>query len=356
MSRCCSTACLAIDAHFDARVARQELDSYRKNGPGVTTTMLRDGLTELGLLTGTLLDVGAGIGALTFELLGRGVERAVSVDASQAFVAAGRQESVLRNQAGLIDWVHGDFVALADTLAAAELVTLDRVVCCYPDYEPLLARAASHARRALALSYPRDVWYVRMVMAVENLVRAVRGSEFRVVVHPAREMEQLVFRHGFALARRSATWVWCADVYTAGSKESGPARKGSHDELRRGGRTMSKPGLGAVLGAVLGLLDGLSAFFYPEVASMMMQIVIGSTIKGLVTGLLAGWFARKLQSLPLGIVFGLGVGLFLSYLVAAMPDPKGNHYYFEIMLPGAILGAIVGFATQRYGAAKERTT
>ena len=115
---------------------------------------------------------------------------------------------------------------------------------------------------------------------------------------------------------------------------------------------MSKPGLGAVLGAVLGLLDGLSAFFYPEVAAMMVQIVIGSTIKGLVTGVLAGWFARKLQSLPLGIVFGLGVGLLLSYLVAAMPDPQGKHYYFEIMLPGGILGAIVGFATQRYGAAK----
>jgi hypothetical protein len=118
---------------------------------------------------------------------------------------------------------------------------------------------------------------------------------------------------------------------------------------------MSKPGLGAVLGAVLGLLDGLSAFFYPEVAAMMVQIVIGSTIKGLVTGVLAGWFARKLQSLPLGIAFGLGVGLLLSYLVAAMPDPQGKHYYFEIMLPGGILGAIVGFATQRYGVAKERT-
>ena len=118
---------------------------------------------------------------------------------------------------------------------------------------------------------------------------------------------------------------------------------------------MSKPGLGAVLGAVLGLLDGLSAFLYPEVAAMMVQIVIGSTIKGLVTGVLAGWFARKLQSLPLGIVFGLGVGLLLSYLVAAMPDPQGTHYYFEIMLPGGILGAIVGFATQRYGAVKART-
>jgi hypothetical protein len=41
--------------------------------------------------------------------------------------------------------------------------------------------------------------------------------------------------------------------------------------------------------------------------------------------------------------------LLLSFLVAAVPDPQGRHHYLEIMLPGAVLGAIVGFATQRFG-------
>jgi hypothetical protein len=112
---------------------------------------------------------------------------------------------------------------------------------------------------------------------------------------------------------------------------------------------MSKPALGAVLGTVLGLLDGLSALLYPEAAAMLVQIVIGSTIKGLLTGLLAGIFARRMESLPLGILFALAVGLGLSFLAAATPDPEGRHHYFEIMLPGGILGAVVGFATQRYG-------
>ena len=112
---------------------------------------------------------------------------------------------------------------------------------------------------------------------------------------------------------------------------------------------MSKPLLGLLLGAALGLLDGLSAFLSPEAAPMMAQIVVGSTIKGLVTGGLAGLFARRMRSLPLGIGFALIVGLILSYLAATTPDPLGNHHYFEIMLPGALLAAIVGFATQRYG-------
>ena len=83
---------------------------------------------------------------------------------------------------------------------------------------------------------------------------------------------------------------------------------------------------------------------------MLAGIVVGSTFKGLVAGLLIGWFARKVNSLPLGILFGTAIGLLLAYLVAAMPSETGKHYYFAIMLPGALVGAIVGYATQRYTA------
>src|SRR6185295_20005871 len=114
-----------------------------------------------------------------------------------------------------------------------------------------------------------------------------------------------------------------------------------------GGKRMNKPLFGLVLGAVLGMLDGLTAWFTPEVRAQMVGIVVGSTFKGLVAGFLTGWFAKKVNSLPLGILFGLGVGLLLAFAVAAMPSETGKHYYFEIMLPGAILGLIVGFATQK---------
>jgi hypothetical protein len=107
---------------------------------------------------------------------------------------------------------------------------------------------------------------------------------------------------------------------------------------------MNKPLFGLLLGGFLGIFDGLTAWFYPEARPQIIQIVIGSTIKGLITGIAIGYFARKVNSLALGILFGLGVGLLLAFAVAAM---QGEHY-FEIMLPGSILGAVVGFATQRY--------
>ena len=108
---------------------------------------------------------------------------------------------------------------------------------------------------------------------------------------------------------------------------------------------MNKPLLGLLLGGVLGIFDGLTAWFTPEVRAQILQIVIGSTMKGIIAGVLIGFFARKVNSLALGILFGLAVGLLLAFGVAHMQ----GKYYFEIMLHGGTLGLMVGYATQRFG-------
>jgi hypothetical protein len=112
---------------------------------------------------------------------------------------------------------------------------------------------------------------------------------------------------------------------------------------------MGKPLLGLILGGILGAFDGLTALISaghdPEVRDGIVGIVIGSTFKGLVAGVLIGLFARKVRSLPACLVFGLVVGAFFAALIAIM----GGKYYLEIILPGSIVGLIVGFATQKYG-------
>ena len=110
---------------------------------------------------------------------------------------------------------------------------------------------------------------------------------------------------------------------------------------------MNKIVLGLLLGAVLGAVDGLSAWFTPAVRAQLVGIVIGSTAKGVIAGIAIGFFARKVHSLALGILFGLAVGFVLAFIVAQLQ----HGYYLEIILPGSIVGIIVGYATQRYGAA-----
>jgi len=113
---------------------------------------------------------------------------------------------------------------------------------------------------------------------------------------------------------------------------------------------MNKPVFGLVLGGILGIFDGLSALVSsPEVSSQIAGIVIGSTFKGLIAGVLIGWFAKKVDSLPLGVAFGLIVGAALALPIAIMNSNALHHnYYWQIMLPGSVVGLIVGYATQRY--------
>ena len=112
---------------------------------------------------------------------------------------------------------------------------------------------------------------------------------------------------------------------------------------------MNKPLLGLLVGTILGALDGATAWFTPAVRDEISGILIGSSFKGMIVGLLSGWFALKVQSVSKGVAFGCAVGLFFAYLVAAMPQPDGSHYYLEIMLPGFVVGGIIGFLTQVKG-------
>jgi hypothetical protein len=103
---------------------------------------------------------------------------------------------------------------------------------------------------------------------------------------------------------------------------------------------------------LLGAIDGATAWFTPAVRAQLAGSIVGSTVKGLIAGVAAGIFARKVNSVPLGILFGVAVGFGLAFLVAYLQ----HGYYLEIILPGSIVGMIVGYATQRYGASPAPAT
>jgi peptidoglycan/LPS O-acetylase OafA/YrhL len=104
-------------------------------------------------------------------------------------------------------------------------------------------------------------------------------------------------------------------------------------------------------GAVLGFIDGASAAFTPAARPLIVSIMVASTIKGLLTGVAAGWVARRTNSMAYAVLVGFAVGFALSFAAAAVsPDTAGHYHYFEIILPGAIVGLIAGLLSQRYGA------
>ena len=211
MTGCCAFV-ESVDQQFTSKKSAQELERYRRKGAGPTTRLLIEGISQAGIADGTLLDVGAGVGALTFELLQRGIRRAVIVEASAAYSAAASDEATRRGYTSHVDFVDGDFLEVAGAVPAASIVALDRVVCCYPLYEALLGEALRHADRGFAFSYPRDRWYVRAAIRLENALRHRRNS-FRAFVHPATRMRDVITAAGFELVSQKRTLVWSADVF-----------------------------------------------------------------------------------------------------------------------------------------------
>ncbi len=212
---CCSGCAGYAEAErqFGPAVAARDLERYRRKGPDATSRLLLKALRDHVYGASSLLDIGGGIGALGFELLANDVRSATLVDASQAYLDAAAREAESRKVADRLRCVAGDFAVLADGIESADVVTMHRVVCRYPDHASLLQAAATHARRVLAFSYPRDRWYIRGWLMLENLRCRLFGNPFRTFVHAPGVMEARVGQDGFVRLHRSRTFAWSIDVY-----------------------------------------------------------------------------------------------------------------------------------------------
>jgi magnesium-protoporphyrin O-methyltransferase len=207
----CSCHCTGTAAHFDRRRALRDRARYERHGPDATTTLLLEELRRVARPGDTLLDVGGGIGVLDLELQHRGdLREIVLVDAAPDYVAVARELLARVAPGTRFRAIVGDFTDISPP-RIAEIVTLDRVVCCYPDYATLLQRAAASARRVLALSFPRDRWYVRLAFRLENLLRQVAGNPFRTFVHSPSAMAAVLRGAGWRCLGHRSTLVWSVE-------------------------------------------------------------------------------------------------------------------------------------------------
>ena len=210
---CCPPGDSPFDREFDARTAAADLRDYRRKGPSTTTRALIDGLASAGVDGQTVLDIGGGVGAVHHELLRSGAAEATDVDASGAYIAAASEESERQGHADRVRYLKGDFVSLADEVPPADLVALDRVICCYGDVAALVGRSASLARRRYGVVYPRDSWLSRAIIAFLNGWYRLTRSPFRTYLHPTVEVEAIVAAQGLVKVFHSTTLIWQVAVY-----------------------------------------------------------------------------------------------------------------------------------------------
>ncbi len=208
-----AASCCTIGDHFNHRVAERELTKYRRIGPNPSTRRLLAAIREKGIDGNTVLDIGGGIGTIAMELLGSGATHATVIDASAAYLAAARDESDRRQLAARMSLMHGNFATIAADIEPADVVTLDKVVCCYPDLGSLIAVSTARTRRLYGIIYPRDKWWVRLAVAAENFIRRLRGSSFRVFVFANTAIDEAIRASGLSLVKSERDLSWVIALY-----------------------------------------------------------------------------------------------------------------------------------------------
>jgi magnesium-protoporphyrin O-methyltransferase len=204
VSDCCTPK--GYKRMFSEKSAESRAKRYRRKGLDRTSLRLLQILRQQRLEGRTLLEVGGGIGDLQIELLKAGLDRAVSVELTPTYE---QTAAALLREAGLEDRVERrvvDFTAVAGEVDAADIVVLNRVVCCYPDMPRLAGAAADHAREMLVLSFPRQSWWTRATLALGNLL--LRTAQFHVFIHPPARILATAEEHGLTTRQNSIGLFW----------------------------------------------------------------------------------------------------------------------------------------------------
>ena len=208
---CCGRAA-PCEQFFKPRVARRSLELYRKKGHGVLERQMVAAASQGGLGGARVLEIGGGIGTFQSELLEAGAERGEIVELVSAWEPYARELAREKGLAERTTFHVADVLEEPESVAPADVVVLNRVVCCSPDGVELAGVAARLARRTLVLSYPRDVFWMRVGLGALNVLLRIGRRSFRVFVHPPEALLAATRSEGLELVEsgRDGPWEFAA--------------------------------------------------------------------------------------------------------------------------------------------------
>ena len=211
MSDCCTPK--GYRRIFSEKNAAGEAKRYRRKGLDGTSKRIFDFIRERGVEGKTLLEVGGGIGAIEIELLKAGMARAINVELTPTYEAAADELLV---EAGLTDQVERmvmDFAQAGPEVKTADVVVMNRVICCYPDMPKLASAAVERTREVLVMSFPNRRWWTRLGLTVANLGFRVVRMQFRVFLHSPELIQAAVQLHGFRIRFNEQGLLWQVSAF-----------------------------------------------------------------------------------------------------------------------------------------------
>jgi len=211
---CCATES-QIARHFDDRIAELTADTDLPEMMDVSAMLLDLVDDDVAGAAPTVLELGCGSGALLVALLKRGASRARGIDLSPGMLAVAVKRAEKADVADQAAFSLGDG-AKAD-VQPADWVVMDRVICCYPDMDALLAQATRAAKARIAFTVPTSRGWRGLINRVmwpfDNIPLLFGRPGCRGFVHSLDRIEKRLHDAGFAQKRQDRLGLWHAAVW-----------------------------------------------------------------------------------------------------------------------------------------------
>lgn len=206
--------CCGVDRLFDEKSAQKDLKRYLRKGARKPTKLLTDALKKVNLNGLSLLDIGGGIGPIPLELIPNGISKVTDVDASAGYIKIAKREADKRNYSHLINYSFGDFVTESYTIESHDIVTLDKVICCYPNVNELLNSSLSKATIYYGIVYPQSNSASNSLTLLMNLWFRISKNPFRSYIHSPKLVRKTILSKGFTMIYTGKTlFSWHIEVY-----------------------------------------------------------------------------------------------------------------------------------------------
>jgi magnesium-protoporphyrin O-methyltransferase len=207
----CCTDC--TNNHFGDKIALRDLNSFRTKGIKKSTKPLLQILSKLDLKGMHLLDIGGGIGVVSHGLRDSGLSEITHNDISDAYLNTFKIEFGSQLKGIKVDVLKGDFTEVSDQVDEVDIVTLDKSICCYPNYNDLVSKSIVKAKTWYAYVIPRDTWWVKLFHFFGELPKTFRGDPFKSFVYPVDKIERIVLDHGFTKYAQEYQREWLICVF-----------------------------------------------------------------------------------------------------------------------------------------------
>lgn len=203
-----------LENTFNAKRAEADAQRYLKKGLDTRGRKLIAHLITHYSEPFSVLDIGCGAGGVHHELLRRGVAaQVVGVDVSSAYLAEARKNAAQLNLIEAVTYQRADFAQTPEPFAPADVVIMDRVICCYPYLQQLLGAAAVRAERFLALSFPVEAWWVRAPFFLADLLLRLFRSGYHPYLHPHAEIVATAQASGLEPVYHGRSGIWQIMVF-----------------------------------------------------------------------------------------------------------------------------------------------